>query len=88
MVEETGWFAWEYGHRTPRRAFRFALENQAPAVFLTAIVPYKGTNVPAVSAQLPAALQAGDDGVEFAVDALGTSWTIGRDVASGEAWIR
>ena len=88
MVEETGWFAWEYGHRTPRRAFRFALENQAPAAFLTVIVPYRGTNVPAVSAQLPDALQAGDDGVEFVVDALGTSWTIGRDVASREAWIR
>ncbi len=88
MVEETGWFAWEYGHRTPRRAFRFALENQAPAVFVTVIVPYRGAGTPGVSAELPAGIRAGDHRVEMTVNALGKSWRVGRDLDSGEGWAR
>ncbi|MDE2999922.1 MAG: alginate lyase family protein [Gemmatimonadota bacterium] len=88
MVEETGWFAWVYGHRTPRKAFRFGLDNQAPAVFGAMIIPYRGTRTPAVSAELPAGLEAGDDRAEMTVNAFGKTWRVGRDLDSGEGWAR
>lgn len=88
IVEETGWFAWEYGYRKPRKAFRFALDNQAPAVFATVIVPYRGTEPPAVSAELPAGAGAGDDRVEMTVNVSGKTWRVGRDLASGVGWAR
>ncbi len=88
MIEETGWFAWEYGHRTPRKAFRFALEDHAPAAFGAVIFPYRGTGTPAVSAELPAELRAGDNRVEMTVTASGETWRVGRDLASGEGWAR
>lgn len=88
MIEETGWFAWEYGHRTPRKAFRFALEGHAPAAFGAVIFPYRGTGTPAVSAELPAELRAGDDRVEMTVTASGETWRVGRDLALGEGWVR
>lgn len=88
MVEETGWFAWEYGYRTPRKAFRFALDSQAPAVFGNVVAPYRGTRTPTVSAELPAGIQAGDDHVEITVNESGKTWRVGRDLASGEVWSR
>ena len=88
VVEETGWFAWDYGYRTPRKAFRFALDSQAPTVFASVIVPYRGTEPPVVSAELPAGLRAGDDRVEMAVNVSGEGWRVGRDVTSGQGWAR
>ena len=86
MVEETGWFAWEYGYRTPRKAFRFALDSHAPTVFGAVVEPYRGTRTPTVSAELPAGIQAGDDRVEMAVSESGKTWRVGRDLVSGEGW--
>ena len=86
MVEETGWFAWEYGYRTPRKAFRFALDSHAPTVFGTVVAPYRGTRTPTVSAELPAGIQAGDDRVEMTVSESGKTWRVGRDLVSGEGW--
>ncbi len=86
MVEETGWFAWEYGYRTPRKAFRFALDSHAPTVFGTVVAPYRGTRTPTVSGELPAGIQAGDDRVEMTVSESGKTWRVGRDLASGEGW--
>ncbi|MDE2888956.1 MAG: alginate lyase family protein [Gemmatimonadota bacterium] len=88
MVEETGWFAWEYGHRTPRKAFRFALDSRAPAAFGAVVFPYRGASTPTVSAELPAGIQAGDDRVEMTVSDSGKTWRLGRDLASGEGWAR
>ena len=86
MVEETGWFAWEYGYRTPRKAFRFALDSHAPTVFGAVVVPYRGTRMPTVSAELPTGIQAGDDRVEMTVSESGKTRRVGRDLASGEGW--
>ena len=88
MVEETGWFAWEYGYRTPRKAFRFALDSHAPTVFGAVVAPYRGTRTPTVSAETPAGIQAGDDRVEMTVSESGKTWRVGRDLASGEGWAR
>ena len=87
VVEEEGWFAWTYGSRVPRKAFRFALKNHAPTGFLTVVAPYRGTSVAEVSAELPEAFRAGDDRVELTVDFKGKTWHIGRDLSSGEAWM-
>ncbi|MDP6041170.1 MAG: alginate lyase family protein, partial [Candidatus Latescibacteria bacterium] len=88
MVEEEGWFAWGYGHRTERKAFRFAHNVQAPAAFLTAVVPYRGTDVPNVSVALPDTFEVGDDRVELRVEAFGDTLVVGRDLVSGEGWVR
>ena len=87
VIEEEGWFAWTYGSRVPRKAFRFALEDQAPTAFLTVVAPYRGTRIPAVSAELPRAFRAGDDRVELTVDFEGKTWCLGRELSSGEAWM-
>jgi len=86
MAEEEGWFAWAYGHRTPREAFRYRHASPAPAAFLTLVVPYRGTEPPKVAASLPEAFVGGADGVELAVTAFGKGWRLGRDLGSGQAW--
>ena len=87
MIEEEGWFAWTYGSRVPRKAFRFALEDRAPTAFLTVVAPYRGTNVPEVSAELPEAFRAGEDRVELTVDFEGKTRRFGRDLSSGDSWM-
>ncbi|MBI3945174.1 MAG: alginate lyase family protein [Armatimonadetes bacterium] len=88
MEEEEGWFARAYGKRTPRRAFRFQHQGQAPAAFLTLLVPYRGTEAPEVSAALPEGFAVGSDRVELSVSVFGRTWEVGRDVGTGEAWGR
>lgn len=86
MAEEEGWFAWAYGHRTPRKAFRFRHHDQAPAAFLTLLVPYRGTEAPTASGALPEGFEVGSDRVSLNVSAFRKSYAIGRDLATGEAW--
>ncbi len=86
VEEEEGWFAWKYGHRTERRAFRFRHRGVAPASFLTLLVPYRGCAVPEVSASLVGSFTVGDERVETHVEAFGKAWRLGRDVAQGQAW--
>lgn len=86
IEEEEGWFAWTYGKRMPRKAFRFALEKSAPAAFLTVLMPYKGVDLPEAQLNLPDDFVAGAKHVEFTVQALGRSWQIGRDLESGKGW--
>ena len=88
MAEEEGWFAWTYGSRMLRKAFRFALSEQASTAFLTVVVPYRGTDVPGVATELSEVFRAGDDRVELTVEAFEKTWTLGRDLSSGEAWVR
>lgn len=52
MAREEGWFAWSYGHRKERPAFRFRKQGKAPYSFLTMIVPFRGTEAPAFGAEL------------------------------------
>ena len=88
MAEEEGWFAWSYGHRKPRKAFRYRLEGQAPAAFLTLLVPYEGTEAPAVSGAMPEGFEVGLDRVSLTVAAFGKSYEVGRDLGTGEAWCK
>jgi len=86
MEEETGWFAWKYGHRTPRRAFRFRHAKPAPAAFLTVLFPYKGTDKPQVAAALPRDFVVGASRVELRVEVDGHTWLPGRDLDGRKAW--
>ena len=85
IEEEEGWFAWAYGHRTRRKAFRFEHDRSAPASFLTAVVPYRGTTPPSVAVAM-AQGGVGDARVEVIARAFGASWRLGRDLDAGEAW--
>jgi heparan-sulfate lyase len=86
MNEEEGWFAWEYGSRQPRKAFAFRHPGPAPAVFLTVLFPYRGTDRPSVKASLPAGYRVGADRVELTVATMNQTWRFGRDLATQEAW--
>jgi heparan-sulfate lyase len=86
LHEEDGWFAWKYGHRTPRTAIRFRHNGAAPSAFLTVLVPYRGTEPPKVSIDLPQNYSAGAGRVEFHVQAFGQTYTLGRDFAEQTAW--
>ncbi|MEA1952556.1 MAG: alginate lyase family protein, partial [Planctomycetota bacterium] len=86
MHEEQGWYAWKYGHRKPRKGFRYRHTGAAPATFLTVIHPYRGTDQPRVSAKLSSPFKPGADRVEIDVRSGEKTWRIGRDLNSGEAW--
>lgn len=88
MAEEEGWYAWSYGHREPRKAFRYRHKGQAPAAFLTLVTPYRGTEAPEVSAVLSEAFTVGADRVSLTVTAFGKAWEVGRDLEAGEAWCK
>lgn len=83
---EEGWFAWKYGSRKPRTAFRYRHADTAPAPFLTLLVPYRGTDIPTVSAALSGDFQVGSDRVTVLVEAFGKTWRIGRDLNKQRAW--
>jgi hypothetical protein len=86
MEEEEGWFAWEYGHRTPRKAFRYRCDGSAPAAMLSVVYPYRGTQPPAVSATVSEAFRVGADRCEILVEFSGQRWQFGRDLDRNEAW--
>jgi len=86
MEEEEGWFAWEYGYRKPRKAFRYWHEQSAPASFLTLLVPYRGKQAPSVSASLVGSPSVGADRVCVRAQAFGKEWELGRDLADESAW--
>ena len=86
MAEEEGWFAWSYGERKRRTAFRFRHQSGAPAAFLTLMIPYRGTEPPEALTTLPESFVSGDDEVVFEVEAFGELWEIGRNLAGQKAW--
>jgi heparan-sulfate lyase len=86
MEEEGGWFAWEYGHRTPRKAFRYRHDGSAPAAMLTVIYPYRGTQPPDISASISEDFRVGADRSEVEVEFSGQRWQYGRDLERNEAW--
>ena len=88
MDVEEGWFAWAYGKRVPRTAFRYRCTHEAPAAFLTLLVPCRGKDIPDVSAALPSDFSAGDEALEFPVEALGRRWHVGRNSARRVVWCR
>ncbi|MCK5804722.1 MAG: alginate lyase family protein [Lentisphaeria bacterium] len=87
LHEEEGWFAWAYGHRTPRMACRFVHAESAPASFLSIVLPYRGTDVPDVTATMPSE-PVSSASVALTVTASGKTWQIGRDLATQSAWCR
>lgn len=86
LVQEDGWFAWKYGHRTPRKAVRFRHSAQAPAAYLTLLVPYGGKDAPKVNALLPDGFEIGADLIEVEVEAFGKAHRLGRDLKEQRAW--
>jgi hypothetical protein len=88
LEKEEGWFAYRYGFREARPAFRFRHTGPAPATFLTLLVPYRGAQPPDASATPTEKLEAGANRVEIAVKAFGKSWRIGRDLNQTTAWCK
>ncbi|MBN1291696.1 MAG: alginate lyase family protein [Candidatus Latescibacteria bacterium] len=86
LQEEEGWFAWSYGHRTQRKAFRCTHNDEMPATFLTLLVPYKGAKTPDVSVKYSSDFAAGDDRVILDVRAFGKMYQVGRDLKTKDVW--
>lgn len=88
LREEDGWFAWDYGKRVPRKGIAFRHASGAPAVFLTAVIPYRGVDRPDARLALPAGYAAVSDRVELRAEVGGRAWRLGRDLGTGEAWMK
>jgi len=85
LEEEVGWFAWAYGKREARQAFRFRHKGQAPAAFVTVIVPYRGQERPNVALHSEPVFQPGADATTVRVTVSGKSWELSRDLRSNAA---
>jgi len=86
LEEEEGWFAWEYGSRKARNAFRYRHGSPAPATFLTILAPFRGTDPPDVKARPPERYQVGAQRVELVIEVGDMRWRVGRDLRSQTAW--
>ena len=86
LQEEPGWFAWKYGSRKQRQAFRYRHDAPAPAAFLTLLVPYRGTATPDVSASWQADYAVGAMEVHISARAFGKTYRIGRHLVQQKAW--
>jgi hypothetical protein len=60
--------------------------DAAPAMFLTAVAPYRGTNPPVVEAKLVGNPAVGGDEVQISVRAFGKQWSIGQSLPKKTAW--
>jgi heparan-sulfate lyase len=85
IAQEAGWFAWQYGFRTERQAIRLIHDAQAPAAFLSLVIPYRGTDVPDASLALPEGFVVGKDRVEIGLQAFGKQWHVARDLSNQTA---
>jgi heparan-sulfate lyase len=88
LEAQEGWFACEYGKRAQRTACRFRHQVQAPTTFVTVLAPYRGTEPPEVSAEIPDDFLAASDALSLKVTVNGRTWEVGRRLSSGEAWCR
>jgi heparan-sulfate lyase len=88
VTKEEGWFGWTYGKRMPRPAVSVRHGQPAPAAFLTVLVPYRGSDVPKVSAAVAEGFTVGADEAAIRVEALGKTWQLGRDLKNNRAWCR
>ncbi len=86
LEKEEGWFAWKYGSRKPRQAIRFHHNNQAPATFLTLVVPYQGVTAPHVSAAFSHEHTPGSDEVQIRVKYNNQIWDMGYGLAKKKGW--
>ncbi|HSW44439.1 MAG TPA: alginate lyase family protein [Phycisphaerae bacterium] len=86
LETEDGWFAWEYGHRSPRKVLSVKHPDAAPAAFLTVVAPYRGTTPPEVEASLAGDYVLGSDEAQVSVRAFGKRWRIGRKLDKRTAW--
>jgi len=86
LEAEDGWFAWDYGKRTPRKALSVKHPDAAPAAFLTVLAPYRGTTPPEVEALLADDFAVGGDEARLTVRAFGQRWHIGRNLKKQTAW--
>lgn len=84
--EEDGWFGWDYGQRVPRKMLRVRHRDVTPAMFLTVVVPYRGSTPPEVEAALVDGFEVGDDKAQVSVRAFGKQWHIGRNLDQKSAW--
>jgi len=77
MEEEEGWFAWSYGHRKERAAFRFRQRGKIPRSFLTMIVPFRGSMAPISDAWVEAG--------EVHARCSDREWNLGHGACPGHA---
>ena len=85
IEKEKGYYAWTYGKRLPRQAFCYRHQNNAPASFLTVIVPYQGKQKPEVSIKLENDYKIGNNKVDLEVTVSGQTWQIERDILKAQA---
>ncbi len=81
LKQEEGWHAWEYGKREARTSVSAVYNGQAPFVFVSLLVPFKGKTTPVCRLLTdPSSLVAGSDPVELVVEIEGQKHVLVRKV--------
>jgi heparan-sulfate lyase len=81
LSEEDGWYSWEYGKRERRTSVTAVYKGQAPSVFVSVLVPYKGTRAPACRLLTDtSSLVAGQNLVELAVEVENKKYMLRRKI--------
>lgn len=79
LQEEEGWHAWQYGKRERRTSVSAVYGGQGPTVFVSVLVPYRGTNAPDCRILTdPKTLIAGKNPVELEVEVGDKKHTLRR----------
>jgi heparan-sulfate lyase len=72
LVGEQGWYSPEYGQRTARTSVSALYKGKAPFVFVSVLVPYKGTEIPDCRLLTdPGSILAGMKGLKLEVEVAG-----------------
>ncbi|MEO9004430.1 MAG: alginate lyase family protein [Ginsengibacter sp.] len=81
LYEEEGWYAWAYGKRERRTSVTAVYKGQAPSVFVSVLVPYRGTKAPACRLLTDtSSLIAGQNSVKIAVEIDNKEYILQRKI--------
>lgn len=81
LEEEEGWYSWVYGKRERRTSVRAFYKGQAPSVFVSVLIPYRGTKIPAFRFLTDvSSLIAGQNLVRLAVEVDSKEYVLQREI--------
>lgn len=81
LEREEGWYSWVYGKRERRTSVRAFYKGQAPSVFVSILIPYKGTKAPDCRLLTDtSSLIAGQNLIRLAVEVDGTQYDLQREI--------
>lgn len=81
LEEEEGWYSWIYGERERRTSVRAFHQGKAPAVFVSVLVPYRGTKAPTCRFLTDtSSLIAGQNPVNISIEVDSKEYVLHREI--------